>query len=146
MPTDNRRLNELIIPIAVLPPVTGAQASVESGWVDMADHEQVLAVINCGVFGTTIDFKLQQATDASGTAKKDITGKAITQIVGNDEIATIECSGYEMDTANGFTFLAMDITTVGATAEAAAMLYGGPKDRYQPGTSIADENIQETIT
>jgi hypothetical protein len=146
MSLDNRRLNELIIPIAVIPSLTGAQASVESGWVDMNDHRQVLAVLNGGVYGTTIDLKLQQATSSSGTAKKDISGKAITQIVANDKVATIECSNYELDADNSFTFLAMDITTVGATAAAGCMLYGGPKDKYQPGTTISVEDVGQTIT
>lgn len=146
MSLDNRRLNELIIPIATLPPVTGAQASVESGWVDMALERQVLAVLNGGVFGTSIDLKLQQATDNSGTSKKDITGKALTQIVASNKVATIECSNYELDADNAFTFLAMDITTIGATAAAAAVLYGGPKGKYQPSTTVSVEDIQQTIT
>ena len=146
MSLDNRRLNELIIPIAVLPPVTGAQASVESGWVDMALHRQVLAVFNGGVYGTTLDLKLQQATASDGTAKKDITGKAITQIVANDKVATIECSNYELDADNSFTFAAMDITVVGATGAAAAVLYTASKAKYQPGTTISVEDVGQTIT
>lgn len=147
MSYDKRRLNELIVPIAKLIPVTGAQSSVESGWVDMELEYQVLAVFNVGeaTLGTA-DLKLQQATDSSGTAKKDITGKAVTQIVADGGFATIECSGYEMDFDGGFTFLAMDITTTDATTAASAVLYGGPQGRYQPSTTISDEDIQETIS
>ena len=90
--------------------------------------------------------RLQQATSNTGTAKKDITGKAITQLVASNKVATIECSNYELDADNAFTFLAMDVTTIGATAAVAAMLYGGPKGKYQPSTTISVEDIVQVIT
>ena len=146
MSNDKRRLSDLIIPIGFIEPKTAAQASVESTWVDMEQEYQVLCVANVGVVGTTLDLKLQQATDASGTSKKDITGKAIVQISTDDEIVTIECSADEMDSANGFTFLAADLTTVGATTACSVMLFGGPQGRYQPSTSLSAQDIKQTIT
>jgi hypothetical protein len=146
MSNDNARLSEKIIPVTFLEPITGAQASVNSTWVNMDDLRQVLAVINIGVAGTSVDFKLQQATDSSGTGAKDITGKAITQVTSDDAICMIECSAWELDTANSFTHVSMDVTTVGATAACAAIMYSGPRERYIPGTSIADETIVQTIS
>ena len=144
--SDNRRINETIIPIAERTPVTGAQSGVNSIWVNMEEEYQILAIVQAGVVGTTCDMKLQQATDASGTGAKDISGKAITQLAATG-VATIECSAYELDRANGFTFLSMDLTTVGATTAASCIMFGGALARYQPdNTSISDEDIQQTIT
>jgi len=145
MSNDKRRLNELIIPLAEITPVTGAQSGVNSGWVDMEDEYQILAFVQAGVVGTSCDMKLQQATDNSGTGAKDISGKAITQLTATG-VASIECSADEMDSAGGFTFLSMDLTTVGATTAASCLLFGGPQGRYQPSTTISDEDIQQTIT
>lgn len=145
MSIDNMRLNQKIIPLAAMVPLTAAQASVNSIWINMDDEAQILAFVQAGVVGTTLDFKLQQATDNSGTGAKDITGKAITQLTATG-LASIECSAYELDADNGFTFLSMDLTTVGATTAASALLFSGPRDRYMPGTTISDEDIQETIT
>jgi hypothetical protein len=48
-----------------------------------------MAIVGVGVLGSsaTVDAKLQQATDSSGTGVKDISGKAITQFtkVGTDD-------------------------------------------------------------
>jgi hypothetical protein len=48
----------------------------------MKDAKRLMAII-LGVLGAaaTVDAKLQQATDTSGTGAKDISGKAITQLV-----------------------------------------------------------------
>ena len=48
-----------------------------------AKFAEIMALIQTGVLGAaaTLDAKLQQATDAAGTGAKDITGKAIVQIV-----------------------------------------------------------------
>lgn len=147
MSYDNRRLNQLIVPIGQLPPVTGAQSSVESTWVDMSKQRQILAVLNIGVVGTSVDAAMQQATTSSGTSKKAMSpAVAITQITSSTAVVTMELSNYQLDRANSFDFAAIDITTVHATTAAAGMIYGGPKDKYQPSTTISAEDIQETIS
>lgn len=146
MAADNARLNEKIVPLLKLAPVTGIQAGVDSAWISMDDQFQVLAVVNGGAVSGSIDVKLQQATDDTGTGAKDITGKAITQITGANETATIECSAYELDSENGFTFLNMQVTTSNAADAVGAVLYGGDKGRYQPSTSISNEDVEQVIT
>jgi hypothetical protein len=53
-----------------------------TGWLSAKNFLNFLAIINVGALGAsaTVDAKVQQATDGSGTGAKDITGKAITQL------------------------------------------------------------------
>src|SRR4051812_8480273 len=83
MPNPNVRPSDKIALLGALNPVSQAAATVTSGWIDASQYYNFLALIVTGVLGAsaTIDAKLQQATDSSGTGVKDITGKAITQLV-----------------------------------------------------------------
>ena len=69
-------------PTALLDPSSQAAGTVTTGWISVANHHGLLAIVQTGVLGTgaTVDAKLQQAQDASGTGAKDLTGKAITQL------------------------------------------------------------------
>jgi hypothetical protein len=61
---------------------------------------------------TPADFwhaKFQQATDASGTNAKDITGKAITQIVTANKQAEINLMAEELDIANNFNYIQLSV-------------------------------------
>jgi hypothetical protein len=62
-----------------------------------------------GVLGAaaTVDAKLQQATDNAGAGVKDVTGKAITQLVkaaDDNKQAEINLKQEDLDFANGFKF------------------------------------------
>src|SRR5574343_1283541 len=54
--------------------------SVNSGWLAIGDAQRVVALIAVGATDTTVDAKLQAATDSSGTGAADISDAAITQI------------------------------------------------------------------
>ena len=79
----NAKGSELLAILATLDPSSQAAGTVTTGWISVANHHGLLAIVQTGVLGTgaTVDAKLQQAQDASGTGAKDITGKAISQIV-----------------------------------------------------------------
>lgn len=135
----NTKLNERVAILATMDPASVAASTVVSGWVPMANFHSIAALLQTGVLGAsaTIDAKLRQATDSSGTGAKDITGKAITQIVkasGDNKQAMIECRGEELDTTNGFTYVALSVT-VGAAASIfnAALLGNNP--RYLPASA-----------
>ena len=99
-----------------------AQAAATTGlWIDAGLGFNFLAHVGAGLVGTSVDLKIQQATDASGTAKKDISGLAITQLVATGS-ALINITASDLDTDNGFTHIAMVLTTVGATTVAGAEL------------------------
>ncbi len=99
--------------VATIDPDVYAHGAQNSDYVDMADFEQLMAVLMIGTFpdtDTTMDFKLQQATSSGGAGVKDITGKAITQIasdspVSSDKQAIINLRGSELDIAGGFRFV-----------------------------------------
>lgn len=132
----NIKPSEQIALLAVKNPISQAASTVTTGWLSMALLAAILAVVKTGVLGTaaTVDAKLEQATDASGTSAKDITGKAVTQLVkatnDNDQVM-INCRSDELDLANGFNHVRLSIT-VGAAASIVDAEVWGFYPRYQP--------------
>jgi len=109
--------------VATLEPVAGA-AVTETGWVAAKDFCNYLAKIQSGLVGTSVDAKIQQATDNTGTGAKDVTvdnagvtNLAITQLVAAGT-ALINFSQQDLDYNNGFDFVNVELTTVGATTVA----------------------------
>jgi len=101
-------------------PVSQGAGTVTSGWVSMARFTQLMAIVKTGVLGTsaTVDAKLQQASDSGGTGAKDITGKAITQLVkasNDNNQAVINLRPSDLDVANGFSYVRLSVT-VGTAA------------------------------
>ena len=101
-----------------------------TGWVDVSQYENLLAVVNVGSIsaGGTVDAKLRQAQDNTGTGVKDVAGFAITQLTqagGNsNEQAMINLNAASLDTNNGFTFVELTITPGTAAAVIAGELWG----------------------
>ncbi len=126
--------------LAVKDPISQAAATVTTGWISMADLDAVLAIVQTGVLGAsaTVDAKLQQAQDSSGTGAKDITGKAITQLVkasnDNDQVA-INCRADELDVNNGFNHVRLSIT-VGTAASLISAMVLGFYPRYLPKAHV----------
>jgi negative regulator of sigma E activity len=93
-------------------------------------------MVQTGVLGTsaTVDAKVQQALDSSGTGAKDISGKAITQIVkatGDNKQALINVKPEELDTVNGFGFVRVTVS-VGVAASVTSAQLLGVNPRYAP--------------
>jgi hypothetical protein len=129
MQTFNQKVSEALALLATFDPISQGAATVTTGWVDMRDVKRLLAVIQTGVMGAsgTLDAKLQQATDSGGTGAKDITGKAITQIVkasGDNKQALINLTDDELDAANLFRFVRLSMTVGTAASLIAAQLWG----------------------
>ena len=143
----NIKPSDQIALMAVLSPVSQAAATVVSTYVSMATVDSILAVLQTGVLGVaaTVDAKLVQATSAAGAGAKDITGKAITQLVkatnDNDQVM-LNCRSDELDVAGGFTHVALSVT-VGAAASLIAAEIFGLNGRYQPVADLA--SVVETI-
>lgn len=118
-----------------------------TAWIDMAKFAGIMALISVGALGSsaTVDAKLQQATDSSGTGAKDITGKAIAQLTkagSNDNSqAMINLKADELDVTNGFRFVQLSVTPAVAASLIGATVLGfdpanGPADT-QAATSLA---------
>ncbi len=125
----NAKGSELLAILAAIDPASQAAGTVSTGWISVANHHSLLAVLQTGVLGTaaTVDAKLQQALDATGTSAKDITGKAITQIVkasGDNKQVLINARPEDLDTVNGFGFVRLSVTVGTAASIVAAQMLG----------------------
>lgn len=139
-------------------PISQGAGSVTTGWVSAANFERFLAVINTGVLGVsaTVDAKLQQAQDGSGTGAKDVTGKAITQIVkasGDNKTAMINLRDDELDVTNNFNYIRLSITVGTAASLVGATLLGGvarfapPKDAgANPAINLGSANVVQIVS
>lgn len=141
--------SEKIQVVGVINPGANAAGNLTTGWVSMAAFEELLAIIAAGTMGAngTIDAKLQQAKDASGTGAKDVAGKAITQLTqaGTDRSnkqAQINMRAEELDRNNGFTHVRLSLTTAVATSPSTALLIG-MSSRYSPADPAT--SVIETI-
>lgn len=127
----NQKPSDRVAVAATIDPDATGASTVTSDWVSMADFGSLLAIIEVGTLGTnaTVDAKLRQATDSSGTGAKDITGKAITQITqaGSDQSdtqAVINLFADELDVNNSFTHAQLSITVGTATSDVGGMVLG----------------------
>jgi len=132
----NAKGSELLSVLATIDPATQAAGTASTGWVPVANYFAFLAVVQTGVLGTsaTVDAKLQQALDSSGTGAKDISGKAITQIVkatGDNKQVLVNVKPEELDTVNGFGFMRVTVT-VGVAASITSAQLLGVNPRYAP--------------
>lgn len=132
----NSKASELLALLATLDPASQAASTVTTGWIPVAGYHSLLATIQTGVLGAsaTLDAKLQQATDVSGSGAKDISGRAITQIVkatGDNKQALINLKPEELDTVNGFGFVRLSLTVAVAASLVAAQVLG-VNPRYAP--------------
>ncbi|MEM7619772.1 MAG: hypothetical protein AAF228_04810 [Pseudomonadota bacterium] len=102
-----------------------------TSWISAKDFANFKAIILTGVIGTngTLDVRLRQATDSSGTGAKDITNKAITQLTqtgdnDSDKQAIINCRSDELDIANGFDYIQLTMDVGTETSDTCALLLG----------------------
>jgi len=111
---------------------TYGAAATGTAYFDMSKQNAVVAVVFADVVGTSLDAKVQQATDNSGTGVKDVSGLAITQITSNDEGAVIELYADSLDLANDFNHARILFTTVGATSVASCTVMTADQERTSP--------------
>ena len=147
--TANQKISEGLAVLATYDPASVAASTVTTGWVDQSVFFYVLALIQTGVLGAsaTVDAKLQQATDSSGTGAKDVTGKAITQIVkatGDNKQAMISMKEADLDTEGGFRYVRLSITVGVAASQLSAALIGGVP-RYQPANAYNQAAVAQIV-
>ena len=145
----NAKGSELISIVATIDPASVAVGTVTTGWVSVANFHALVASIQTGALGTsaTLDAKLQQALDSSGTSVKDITGKALTQIVkatGDNKQALINVKPEELDTVNGFGFVRLSIT-VGTAASLAGAQILGVNPRYATADALNQTAVAQIV-
>ncbi|PHP68188.1 hypothetical protein CSC94_05925 [Zhengella mangrovi] len=130
---------------AIDPDVTAA-GTVTTGWIAAKDFLTFMAIIMAGTLGTsaTLDAKIEQATDSSGTGAKDVSGKAITQLTqagtDSDKQAIINLRADELDVANDFTHFRLSLTVATASSDAGAIVLG-----LDPAYGTASDNDAATV-
>lgn len=129
----NLKPSDQLSVVGIIHPDQAAAGTYSTGYVDMATIRQLLAIIQLGDLGgsATIDAKLRQAKDSGGTDVKDITGKAVVQMLVADKAAMINLRAEELDVNNAFTHAKLDVTIGTATSEISALLIG-LEARYAP--------------
>lgn len=126
----NAKASEQLSILATLDPGNQAPGVANTGWVPLNTHHGLLALVQTGALatGATVDAKLQQAQDASGTGAKDVAGKAIAQLTqasnGANRQALINLRSEELDVNNGFAYVRLVVTVAAAAANTSAQLMG----------------------
>lgn len=150
----NIKLNERIARLAAIPPASTAASTVLAAagavnWFPLASFHSIAAFINIGAMTATgtIDAKLRQAQDATGTGAKDIAGKAIAQVLaaaGSNTLVSIEARGEDLDVNNGFGFVALSVTVGTAASLLSAELFGN-NARYAPAGTFNPVAVTQAV-
>jgi hypothetical protein len=144
-----KRPSEIFAIVGTIDPDANATGLYTSDYVNMEYWHQAQGIVLAGILasGGTLDGALVQATDASGTGVKAITGAAITQMTtgDNDEQATIEIMADQLDVENGFSFVALRMTHTTAAGDSAGVLLG-VNPRYAPADGWDLASVGEIVT
>lgn len=124
----NPKLSQQAALVGVIDPDAYAAGAVSTGWIAVKDSFSYMAVIFAGTLGTaaTLDAKLEQATDGSGTGVKDIPDTDITQLVkasNDDDQAVINIKQDDLDIENDFTHFRLTMTVAVATSDAGGAVF-----------------------
>jgi hypothetical protein len=114
----------------------------------MSEAYRAFAILRVGTMGAggTIDAKIEQAKDASGTDAKNL-GKSITQLdqsAGDgDALVGIEIEPGDLDTENGFRYIRWSITVADASSVISAFIIRGPLRFDPPATTVFEELVTD---
>lgn len=132
LPSDRARIMGVIDPDAYS---TGTQTT---GWVDASEYGNLLAIVFAGTLGTsaTLNAKIEEAKDGSGTDSQDLSGKSISELTqagtdDSDKQALINVRQDEL--SDDFTHVRLSITVGTASSDAGGVLMGFDA-RYEPET------------
>lgn len=146
----NRKMTEVVALLGAIDADAYSASTQTTGWVQVDDFAAFAALVAAGDLGAsaTIDAKIEQASDGSGTGAKDVTGKAITQLTkaGTDDNkqAWINFRASDLDIANGFGWVRLSMTIATAACDAAAYLFGfGPK--ASPASDYDAATVDEIV-
>ena len=136
MNTPNTKISE---GLALVDTVAASSSSTtkNGAWIPVANFLRFLAVVGVGTLGSsaTLDAKIQQATDSSGTGAKDISGKAITQLTAANQQAEINLMAEELDIANNFNYIRLSATVGTAASVSYGLLFA--TTRYGTAESVS---------
>lgn len=112
-------------------------------WVSMVNFKSFLCLVELGTWNAADDLdtcKLEQATDSSGTGKKDLTTSASggnydtdAPVDADGDQVILECQADDLDVANGFTHVRVYLAEGGNTGTdnvSAVYVRTNPRDAY----------------
>jgi hypothetical protein len=145
----NVKATEQVAVLGAVVPSSQAAGTAATGWISAANFQKFLAIVQAGAMGAggTIDAKIQQATDASGTNAKDVPNKAITQLAaagGGNAQVEINLDAQDLDANNGFGFIQLSVTTATAASGTAALLLGF-LPRYAPASDFNAASVAQIV-
>ena len=145
----NAKGSDLFSVLATIDPASQAVGTVTTGWISAGNHHNLLALVQSGALGTgaTLDAKIQRAPDASGTGAKDVTGKAITQIVkatGDNKQALINLRPDDLDANNGYAYVRLSLTVAVAASLTSAQVLGF-NPRFAPGDASNQAAVAQVV-
>lgn len=142
----NSLASERYAVLGVVDPDAYAPGVHTTDYCDAGLFERLIAVLAVGTLstGATINAKVVQATDSSGTSKKDISGKAVTALTAagsdSDKQAIVNVKSDELDVANKFKYVALEITSTDSSSPAGTNDYSGLVIGALPRQGPADDN------
>jgi len=127
---------------ALLATIDPASYSTEqnTGYVSLANYHRAVVLIHCGVIGGNLDIDIEQATDTSGTSAKsfDSGGKDIakTATTDNNTVSAIEIRNEELDIANKFDCINVEVTPASAGIFGVQVYGLAPRFKPVPTTNL----------
>lgn len=106
----------------------GATTAQSTAWVPLKDFSRFQGVVQIGTATGTLDAKLEQATDGTGTGAVDITGHAITQVAAGGAANKVYLIDLDTDdVAETTTHIRLTVTPGGAHDIAASVVGASPR-------------------
>jgi hypothetical protein len=145
----NAKPSELVGIVGNIDPDAYAASTVTTDWIAAKDYQAFAALVLAGDLGAgaTLDAKLEQAQNASGTGAKDITGKAtqLTQAgTDSNKQVVINLRPEELDVDNAFTHFRLSMTVATATSDCGGIVLGVLPARG-PATGVDAATVDEVV-
>lgn len=137
--------------VGAIDPDAYAASTQTTGWIDAKKFHSFMAIIMAGTLGAsaTLDAKIEQASDGSGTGAKDVAGLAITQLTqagtDSDKQAVINIDPHaDLDRTNGFDFFRLSMTVATAASDAGGIVLG-LNPRYGAANASDATTVDEIV-
>ena len=140
-------LHEVTAVVATIDPQTINNTSATSDWVNAGDFDELCFLLSVGATDTTVDAKLREATDSSGSNAADISGKSITQLSATDDNkqAVLHVRADELSPTK--PYVACVVTVGSGSSGAVISVVGlGGRARYEPASDSDLASVVEIVS
>lgn len=139
--------SEKVAVVGTIDPQSANNTTKDTDWVDLRKFQEALFIALVGAIDSTIDVKLQEAQDASGTGVQDISGKSATQLAATDDNKQVVLNlKAEELTKTGYTHARMRLTLGNGTAQLVAGVALGLCPRHGPASDDDLADVAQIVT